>query len=361
MVYYESSQPLLYQGRNLDPEYHRFAHRQRIELVHAYSIAEATAAAERFQGRAFTREAGYEGPGEGVGDRILPASFYGPGSGWDDRASAWVKSDTWMSFLDGSLPGATTLLYMPDEPGPAEYARIWQIAGNVHSNPGPGARLPIFVTHSYTSALDGAIDIWCSPPSGFNVDRVRQERALGRRYWVYNGGRPHAPAIVIDSPATDPRAMIWACFKHEIDVYFYWHSVHWRHNSQMKTGDRNQNVWANPVTYDNGQSFANGDGVLIYPGEEELHPEEDRGVPGPCSTIQLANLRRGLQDHQYLTLARRLGLEREVTDAVGTLVPRVFSEASATTGFAEGGDAFEAARLRLGRAIAAVLKTGDVR
>src|SRR6185503_12533987 len=39
IVYYESLQPKLYQGRDLDSEYHRFAHRQRIELVHAYDIA----------------------------------------------------------------------------------------------------------------------------------------------------------------------------------------------------------------------------------------------------------------------------------------------------------------------------------
>src|SRR2546427_1051217 len=37
MVYYESLQPELYQGRNLDGVYHRFAHRQGIELVHAYT------------------------------------------------------------------------------------------------------------------------------------------------------------------------------------------------------------------------------------------------------------------------------------------------------------------------------------
>ncbi|HEY3119058.1 MAG TPA: hypothetical protein VGL15_00425, partial [Vicinamibacteria bacterium] len=36
MVYYESSQPELYHGRNLDAAYHRFAHRQRVELVTAY-------------------------------------------------------------------------------------------------------------------------------------------------------------------------------------------------------------------------------------------------------------------------------------------------------------------------------------
>ena len=42
MVYYESLQPVMYQGRNLDAQYHRFAHRQRIELVHAYDIETAT-------------------------------------------------------------------------------------------------------------------------------------------------------------------------------------------------------------------------------------------------------------------------------------------------------------------------------
>src|ERR1044071_7049887 len=33
MVYYESLQPKLYQGRDLDQQYHRFAHRQRIEIA----------------------------------------------------------------------------------------------------------------------------------------------------------------------------------------------------------------------------------------------------------------------------------------------------------------------------------------
>src|SRR5262245_12830233 len=44
MVYYDRTQPELYQGRNLDAEYHRFAHRHRVELVHAYNSASATGA-----------------------------------------------------------------------------------------------------------------------------------------------------------------------------------------------------------------------------------------------------------------------------------------------------------------------------
>jgi hypothetical protein len=89
----------------------------------------------------------------------------------------------------------------------------------------------------------------------------------------------------------------------------------------------------------------------MYPGEEKLHPVEDRGIAGPCSTVQLANLRRGLQDHQYLTLARSLGLEATVEAALRDIVPRVFSEAKGTVSFPESGDSYESARRKLARAI----------
>ena len=67
-------------------------------------------------------------------------------------------------------------------------------------------------------------------------------------------------------------------------VYFYWYAVHWRHNSQ-KQGERNQNVWADTITFDNrkqpnksidDQGYIHGDGVLIYPGEERAASR-----PGP--------------------------------------------------------------------------------
>lgn len=369
MVYFESLQPELYHGRNLDAEYHRLAHRNRVELVGAYDIESARSARGRFDGSDYTRARGYEGPGEGVGNRIIPRTFYGPGKLFDERESAWRESDAWMTFLKENFPRAQTFLYLPDEPGRSEYAYIRRLADNVHSNPGPGKSLPAFVTKRYVRELDGAIDIWDTGPQGFDIARAREERARGRRYWIYNGGRPAAGAIVIDAPATDPRATIWACFKHDVEVYYYWHGVHWQHNSQ-KVGERRQDVWANPITFDNrgqpnkpaaDQGYINGDGVLIYPGEEKIHPAEDRGIAGPVSTVQLANFRRGLQDHQYLTMARRLGLNVEVESALRAVVPRVFSDAGATVGFAETGDAFDRVRYTLARAIARARKGGPRR
>jgi hypothetical protein len=359
MVYYEPSEPELYHGRNLDAAYHRFAHRYRIELVHAYDEAAVQASRGRFDGTDFTRAAGYEGPGEGVGNRVVPRTFYGPGRGFEDRASAWRLADSWMTFLAGAVPGAKTFLYMPDEPSSAEFPHIRALAANIHSNPGPGKSLPAFVTKQWVKELDDSIDIWCAGPQSFDIARAAQQRARGRSYWTYNGGRPNGPAIVIDAPATEARALAWAAFKHDIDVYFYWHGVHWRHNGQ-KQGERNQDVWVNPITFDNrGQphktdhGYINGDGVLLYPGEEKVHPDQDRGLAGPVASVQLANLRRGLQDHQYLTLARKLGLTAVVDEALRSVVPRVFSDAGETVGFAETGDAYDEARLTLASAIAA--------
>ncbi len=74
---------------------------------------------------------------------------------------------------------------------------------------------------------------------------------------------------------------------------------------------RSRSTTANrPIKSIDDQGYIHGDGVLIYPGEERLHPDEDRGIAGPIGTVQLANFRRGLQDHQYLTMARKLGLNK---------------------------------------------------
>ena len=370
MFYYTSDQSERYHGRNMDPAYHRFAHRYRVELVHAYNEKTMPEAAGLFSGSDFTAEKGYAGPGEGVGNVLAPRTFYGPGTEFDDRASAWARSDSWMTFLRERFPRAITFLYVPDEPRPPAYPRIVSLAENIHSNPGPGRALPVFVTSRYVEDLDRSIDIWCAGPKGFPLDRVATERARGRQYWFYNGGRPAGGAITIDAPATDSRATIWAAFKHDVSVYFYWHSVHWRHNAQKQYGDRNQNVWADSITFDNRKEanrsvddagYIHGDGVLLYPGEERLHPDEDRGIAGPVATVQLANFRRGLQDHQYLTLARKLGLKAVVDEVVASIVPRVFSDAGERVSFPEVGDPYEAARLKLGRAIAAGIGRSDKR
>ena len=133
MLFYSSDQPELYHGRNLDPAYHRLAHRHRVEFVQAYDEQTLPPVMDRFSGVDFTRDRGYAGPGEGKGNVIAPRTFYGPGKDFDDRTTAWARSDAWMMFLRQRLPAALTFLYMPDEPRAPEYPHILTLADNIHS------------------------------------------------------------------------------------------------------------------------------------------------------------------------------------------------------------------------------------
>ena len=195
--------------------------------------------------------------------------------------------------------------------------------------------------------------------------KAAAERAKGRRVWFYNGGRPNGPSPVIDAPATEARVVAWAAFKHDADTYFYWHGVHWRHNSQ-KQGERKQNVWANPITFDNrGQpnkadfGFINGDGVLLYPGEDVIHPERGprpRRAGRDGAARQPAPRPAGPPVPGDRAPARARGRVRR---ALAAVVPRVFSDAGERR-LRRDGDMFEAARRELADAIVAARK-GAVR
>jgi hypothetical protein len=335
MFYYENGNPVMYMGDSLDydPRFHRFAHRHRVELTHAYDIGSASENMGRFNGHDFIPENGYAGPGENVGNTIVPRTFYGTPDEWLNQSSARSLSDDWMEFIRDSIPEAITFLYMPDEPGPSEFPFIRSVADNIHSNPGPGKDLKILVTHTYTAELDGYIDIWATVPSLLDKERVKIENTKGNQMWFYNGGRPHVGAVINDAPATDIRMIPWAAYKENIGTYFYWHVCQWYHNSQFGPGSdsplRKQDIWQNTITFERRPQYnewANGDGVLIYPGRELLHPEEDRGIHGPVSSVRMANFRRGMQDHLYLTMAGKRGQNELINEALEAIVPRVFMD-----------------------------------
>ena len=200
MVYYEPDQPELYQGRNLDPAYHRFAHRQRVELVHAYDEAHGAArTAAASTARDFTRAPGYEGPGEGVGNsHRARARFYGPGRGYEERASAWKRvgrlDDLPGAALSRAPPRSSTC---PTSPIPPSIPHVRALAENVRSNPGPAGSCPLFVTKQHQSRSSRGhrhLVRRRRRPSTSPARRGARGRAAG--CWFYNGGRPQGPTLV---------------------------------------------------------------------------------------------------------------------------------------------------------------------
>ena len=190
-----------------------------------------------------------------------------------------------MTFLRATFP---TRHHLPLPSGRADASGVsTHPAHRRHhaQQPRPGRTLPLLVTSRYVKALEGAVDIWDSGPKGFVLEDVARERAQGRRVLVLQRRSARSRRDRDRQPGDRSARLIWAAFKHDVEVYFYWHAVHWRHNAQKRVGDRNQNVWAESITFDNraqpnkpidDQGYIHGDGVLLYPGEERLHPDEDR-------------------------------------------------------------------------------------
>ncbi|WP_164821274.1 glycoside hydrolase domain-containing protein [Paenibacillus koleovorans] len=372
MLYYEDDQVNRYHQpadaekfKALQDSYRRLLHRNRVEFVtgtnlasDAY-IAQVTENVRWYDGSAFTAQNGYEGPGAGVGGTIIPRTMYGPGTEFDELESAQQKSDDWMNFLNNTFGEGNikTFLYMPDEPSSSQYNYIKQIAKNIKTGTGPGKDLPILVTSAFQSALasdassvapgtNNVIDIWLSFTKNYNHATALTQRALGNEMNVYNGQRPYSGVGVLDVPATDMRATMWGVLKHGMSSFFYWHSNQWWHNSSLFRGlSRYQNPWLESVTFRNsGNEFANGDGVLIYPGRNVIDPVEDRGIEGPISSIRLANIRRGIQDMEYMEMLKRLGKEDEVNTVLNANVPVIFTNPGGTLGFSQTGNAFENSR-----------------
>jgi hypothetical protein len=333
---------------DLVARYHRLAHRHRVEFTRAYGPDAFPVDLDLLSGAAFTPARGYEGPGEGIGYAIVPASFYGIGDAWQGER-AWETADAFLAWLERARPDATTFLYVTDEPPPARFPFIRSIGDKHHANPGPGKRLPMFLTHAPHPDLEGAIDIWCTVTNQYDPALARAQQALGRRWWVYNGYRPAAGTQLTDAPAVDCRVTPWACWKYGVELWFYWFANQWRHNSQNPERGE-QNVWADPVTFLHDGAY-NGDGVLVYPGQDAVYPQEDRGVDGPIASIRLKNVRRGLQDVEYLWLARRHGLEAEARAAADACVPAAFAETEGDVSWSVRGSDWDAARLRLAEQI----------
>ena len=124
--------------------------------------------------------------------------------------------------------------------------------------------------------------------------------------------------MVLDTPALDTRMHGVLAYAAGVDVLPIGHANRWSSLEELPL-----DVWTDPVTWDDGVSLANGAGTFIWPGEDLLFPEADRGLPGPVASIRLAMLRRAVQDHRILVAAEEAGLTELIDETLAELVPAV--------------------------------------
>lgn len=327
----------------------KMAHRHRFNLVgsevHSKPFDEQRL--EQYQpylnGSFYQPENGYEGPGQGVGEQIFPVGMYGARVLGEEAAQIQAESDKWVTWFrkqqEVNQWQGVYFLYLIDEPRPDKFPWIEEQCGHIKSSPGPGRELPIMTTRNYAAPIENSIDIWCTshlkPEEKEAADHKKQP------IWFYNGYRPSHGSVILEGEAVDLRVNSWLKWKHSIELYFVWHGTHWKHNQQGPRARTNQNVFGYPVTFmyinqnpddefygESGIHWGNGDGILFYPGHDPFFREQDRGIQGPISSIRMKNLRRGIQDYEYMWLAATKGNRDEVDAIVSSAVPRALHETS---------------------------------
>jgi hypothetical protein len=325
------------------------AHRHRFDLIGSdvHDQPFDKEALERYapylNGMFYTPENGYEGPGAGVGERIFPIGMYGSPVLGETEQEMQREADKWMGWFEEQEWKGQCFLYLIDEPLPDKFEWINSRSQAIKSSAGPGKNLPVLTTRPYTEGIEDAIDIWCG--SIINAKEKLGADEQGKPTWFYNGYRPSSGAVILEAAAIDLRVNGgWLKWRYDLDNYFLWHSTHWKHNHQGPRGRWHQNVYGHPVTFvlyrehtdthiddlyyvKGGLYWGNGDGILFYPGRDPFFMEQDRGINGPISSIRMKNLRRGIQDYEYMWLAAERAGKAVVDTIVQAAIPQGLHEA----------------------------------
>ncbi|HIE50954.1 MAG TPA: DUF4091 domain-containing protein [Armatimonadetes bacterium] len=167
--------------------------------------------------------------------------------------------------------------YLFDEPEPKHYPTLNLVLGTVH-RAAPGLKNLMTARH-FPPELKH-VDIWCPEVFSFDPRAARAEQAQGKEVWWYVAfsTRHPYPNYWIDYPALDCRVHFWMTWKHRLNGVLYWSATYWAR----------VNPWESGHTYPG----ANGDGSLLYPGEDG----------GPVDSIRWECIRDGLEDYEVFYL-----------------------------------------------------------
>ncbi|MBN1348817.1 DUF4091 domain-containing protein [candidate division KSB1 bacterium] len=295
-------------------KYMRMAHQHRINLVTDAGDGLEWAHFDNAWGPYLDGSAFIEGPGKGVGCHL-----------WSINISIWGGEDlfqkTARSVMEHFINKGwfnVPFLYVIDEPDEDRYEEVRKIGAWLDNTTYPGNILPFMLTEHIVPDLTGYVDIWNS--SRIKLVDAQKRRFAGDRIWTYNGGLPGSGSQCIDHDGLAMRTWSWIAWKTRREAWHYWDCCYFmdKYNNHGET-----DTWENPLTYDqrpkHDADWGNGDGTLFYPGQQWAFHRDF--VAGPVSSFRMKALRRGLQDYEYLWLAKQKGCTAEVEKIVNAVIP----------------------------------------
>jgi len=286
----------------------------------------------RLTGSLFTAQNGYDGPGVNTPEGIYSIGTYGTWGAatygvpdWKhDRGLFQNHIDNYASWFTQNLPNTDYFLYLADEPSASDYNQVETWSQWIAQDPGPGKNMRSLSTvnavtaKAYIPTLDipvtaagiGACPTssWCDSQSTLANAADFYKNTSGRKFWGYNDGRPATGTALTEDDGVSMRTLPWTQYKMGVDRWYYWYA----NVNTPSDWFQNATTWGSVSYFDgslgeygwNGTS--NGNGLLVYPGTDVNHPSDSYGVNGPFASLRLKEWRRGIQDTDYLALARQI-------------------------------------------------------
>ena len=303
-------------------------HRHRLVPMHNGKTApDAERRLRALDGSIYTKELGYEGPAEGMGDGVLALGAYGDYGAPDATKLASVEQVANFLASKNVLKTTDVFVYAIDESCSSPYGKAWKdlLAGSTDANVKS-------VRVGWTCSEDPTTQPVDIPIllDNFDPAKTKAARAMGKEVWVYNGVRPRDGAFMTDTEAVGLRVNGWLSAMNDIGRWFYWETTFWYDDN--RGGHGAYDPFATAETFHNASGdYAMGDGVLVYPGKQvDVFTEHSLGMNGVVASIRLKNWRRGIEDAGYLQLARSANAAKANAIAAA-LLPRVMSAAAAGT------------------------------
>ena len=157
-------------------------------------------------------------------------------------------------------------------------------------------------------AMTGIIQVWCPKTYMFDnkniydndkkisdppfAERMAGLKAAGNDIWWYVCWEPGLPFcnLYVDMPGILHRMMFWQQKLYGVDGFLYWCVNYW---------DQVDDPWGDMRTVKDLSCDVFGDGSLLYNGNKI-------GIDGPVGSLRLENIRKGIDDFEYLCLAEQI-------------------------------------------------------
>jgi hypothetical protein len=275
--------------------------------------------------------------------------------GWQDKAYAYVMDETTTRATERQAELYARVLHaasarsgyrldflLTDDPRPTDLGGVKQA----------------------NTFLFDDVDIWGVRYFYFfgRVPAIRQQQAAGKQVWwypYYNGSVAKLPNFVIEKPMTDERVWGWLMEQWNVDGLINWALNRW---TNAATGSGYRDPYQDPLTWSTANRDANGDSSLIYPGYYPAYGLTDPYAP-PVSSLRLEALRDGLEDREYLRIAKGVpGGAQVVSRELATITQYPYPIEQANVfhfpTYSDDPNAYVAARLAVARFIEAA-QTGQ--